>query len=60
MMTTIKITREVGEHKVGREIEVTRGVAEHLIDAGYAEAVATKPARKGGGASPAENPPTAG
>lgn len=59
-MTKIKITREVGSHKVGHEIEVTRGVAEHLIDAGYAEPVADKPTRKGGGDSPAATRPTAG
>lgn len=59
-MTKIKITREVGSHEVGDEFEVTRGVAEHLIDAGYAEAVADKPTRKGGGDSPAATRPTAG
>ena len=59
-MTKIKITREVGGHNVGDEIEVTRGVAEHLIDADYAEPIADKPTRKGGGASPAGNAPTAG
>lgn len=52
-MTKIKITREVGGHSVGDEIEVTDGVAEHLVDSGYAEPVADKPARKGGGDSPA-------
>lgn len=59
-MTKIKITREVGGHNVGDEIEVTRGVAEHLVDSGYAEVPAVKPTRKGGGDSPAGNAPTAG
>lgn len=42
-MTKIKITREVGGHNVGDEIEVTRGVAEYLTTEGYAEEAA--PAR---------------
>lgn len=74
-MTQIKMTRNAGGRKAGDTAEVTAGVASHLIESGYAEAVESKAkatrskgkassensdSEGGGGDSPAENPVTAG